>query len=42
LKAALARVADAAVAAAVRAVFALLRALGPDRASSSGRRRPAP
>jgi KDO2-lipid IV(A) lauroyltransferase len=36
LKAALARAADAAVAAAVRAVFALLRALGPDRASSFG------
>jgi Kdo2-lipid IVA lauroyltransferase/acyltransferase len=36
LKAALARTTDAAVAAAVRAVFALLRALGPDRASSFG------
>ena len=32
----MARAADAAVAAAVRAVFALLRALGPDRASSFG------
>jgi len=36
VRAALGRAADAAVAAVVRAVFALLRALGPDRASSFG------
>ena len=36
MRAALGRAADAAVAAVVRAVFALLRALGPDRASSFG------
>ncbi|CAA9273413.1 MAG: Lipid A biosynthesis lauroyl acyltransferase [uncultured Acetobacteraceae bacterium] len=36
MRAALGRAADAAVAAVVRVVFALLRALGPDRASSFG------
>jgi KDO2-lipid IV(A) lauroyltransferase len=36
VRAALGRAADAAVAAVVRAAFALLRALGPDRASSFG------
>lgn len=36
MKAALRRAADAAVAAVVRAAFALLRALGPDRASAFG------